>query len=119
MKVVRFHAPGDVRVEDSPEPIPGPGEVKLQVRNCSTCGTDVKIFRFGHHHIVPPRVMGHEIAGEVVAVGDGVSGWSAATGCRSSRPSPVDTARTAGPGAERSRTRRRWVTTTTAASPNS
>ncbi|WP_238015259.1 zinc-dependent dehydrogenase [Dactylosporangium sp. AC04546] len=75
MKVVRFHAPGDVRIEDAPEPAPGPGDVKIRVRACSTCGTDVKIFRFGHHHIVPPRVMGHEIAGEVVAVGDDVTGW--------------------------------------------
>ncbi|BAL91332.1 putative alcohol dehydrogenase [Actinoplanes missouriensis 431] len=75
MKVVRFHAPGDVRFEDVPEPEAGPGEVKIRVRNCSTCGTDVKISKFGHHHIHPPRVMGHEIAGEVVAVGDGVEGW--------------------------------------------
>ncbi|MET7402491.1 zinc-dependent dehydrogenase [Dactylosporangium sp. NPDC005572] len=75
MKVVRFHAPGDVRIEDAPEPAPGPGDVKIRVRACSTCGTDVKIFRFGHHHIVPPRVMGHEIAGEVVAVGEDVTGW--------------------------------------------
>jgi len=75
MKVVRFHAPGDVRIEDAPEPTLGPGDVKIRVRNCSTCGTDVKIFRFGHHHIVPPRVMGHEIAGEVVEVGSAVSGW--------------------------------------------
>jgi L-iditol 2-dehydrogenase len=76
VKVVRFHAPGDVRVEDAPEPSPRPDEVKLRVVNCSTCGTDVKIFRFGHHHIVPPRVMGHEIAGEIVEVGPQVSGWS-------------------------------------------
>ena len=48
---------------------PGPGEVKIRVRNCSTCGTDVKIYRHGHHHIDPPRVMGHEIAGEVVEIG--------------------------------------------------
>ncbi|GAA2632430.1 zinc-dependent dehydrogenase [Dactylosporangium fulvum] len=75
MKVVRFHAPGDVRIEDAPEPAPGPGDVKIRVRACSTCGTDVKIFRFGHHHIVPPRVMGHEIAGEVVEVGGDVTGW--------------------------------------------
>ena len=75
MKVVRFHAPGDVRIEDAPEPTLGPGDVKIRIRNCSTCGTDVKIFRFGHHHIVPPRVMGHEIAGEVVEVGSAVSGW--------------------------------------------
>jgi L-iditol 2-dehydrogenase len=74
--VVRFYAPGDVRIEDMPEPAAGPGEVKIRVRNCSTCGTDVKIFRFGHHHIVPPRVMGHEIAGEVVQTGDGVAGWA-------------------------------------------
>jgi L-iditol 2-dehydrogenase len=75
MRVVRFHAPGDVRIEEAPEPDAGAGEVKLRVRNCSTCGTDVKIWRFGHHHIVPPRIMGHEIAGEIVAVGDDVPGW--------------------------------------------
>lgn len=75
MKVVRFHAPGDVRIESAPEPQPGEGEVLLRVRACSTCGTDVKISKFGHHHIVPPRVMGHEIAGEIVQVGSGVSAW--------------------------------------------
>lgn len=75
MMVVRFHAPGDVRIEDVPEPTPGPGEVKIRVRNCSTCGTDVKISRFGHHHIDPPRVMGHEVAGEVTEVGAEVTGW--------------------------------------------
>lgn len=76
MRVVRFNAPGDVRVEEAAEPHPGPGDVKIRVRNCSTCGTDVKIFRFGHHHIVPPRVMGHEIAGEVVEVGADVTGFA-------------------------------------------
>jgi len=77
MKVARFYAPGDVRIEQAVEPTAGPGELKLRVRSTSTCGTDVKIFRFGHHHIVPPRVIGHEIAGEVVEVGDGVAGWAA------------------------------------------
>lgn len=75
MRVARFHAPGDVRLEDAPEPTAGPREVKIRVRACSTCGTDVKISRFGHHHIHPPRVMGHEIAGEVVEVGSEVEGW--------------------------------------------
>jgi L-iditol 2-dehydrogenase len=75
VKVARFYAPGDIRVEDVPEPSPGPGDVKIRVRNCSTCGTDVKIFKFGHHHIRPPRVMGHEIAGEVVETVEDVSGW--------------------------------------------
>ena len=72
MKVARFHAPGDIRIEDAPEPVAGPGELKIRVRNCSTCGTDAKIYKFGHHHIRPPRVMGHEIAGEVVGTGERV-----------------------------------------------
>ncbi len=75
MKVARFYAPGDVRIEDAPEPTPGPGELKIRVRNCSTCGTDLKIFRFGHPNIRPPRVIGHEIAGEVVELGEGTTGW--------------------------------------------
>jgi L-iditol 2-dehydrogenase len=76
MKVARFYAPGDIRLEDAPEPSPAAGELKIAVRNCSTCGTDVKISRFGHHHIVPPRVLGHEIAGEIVELGEGVTGWA-------------------------------------------
>jgi L-iditol 2-dehydrogenase len=75
MRVARFYAPGDIRLEDAPEPAPGPGDLKLRVRNCSTCGTDVKISRFGHPHIVPPRVLGHEIAGEVVEAGAEAGGW--------------------------------------------
>jgi len=76
MKVLRFYAPKDVRIEDVPEPECGPDEVKLRVRNCSTCGTDVKIFNNGHQNINPPRIMGHEVAGEVVEVGADVPGWS-------------------------------------------
>jgi L-iditol 2-dehydrogenase len=76
MRVARFHAPGDIRLEEAPEPDVTAGELKIRVRNCSTCGTDVKISRFGHHHIVPPRVMGHEVAGEIVQVGADVTGWS-------------------------------------------
>jgi L-iditol 2-dehydrogenase len=76
MRVARFYEPGDVRLEDMPEPTAGAGEVKIRVKACSTCGTDVKIFNYGHQHIDPPRVMGHEIAGEVVEVGEGVEGWA-------------------------------------------
>lgn len=77
MRVARFYAPGDLRLEDMPEPKPGADEVLMRVRNCSTCGTDVKIFNHGHQNIDPPRVMGHEIAGEVVEAGGDVEGWAA------------------------------------------
>ena len=77
MKVVRYHAPGNVQIEDSPEPEPAPGEVKLRVLGCSACGTDLKIYSHGHHRISPPRVLGNEIAGEVVRLGKGVTGWAA------------------------------------------
>ena len=73
MRVVRFHAPRDVRVEDAPEPTAGPGDLLLRVRNCSVCGTDAKIWRSGHPDLRPPRVLGHEVAGEV---GEGADGWS-------------------------------------------
>jgi L-iditol 2-dehydrogenase len=76
MRVVRFHAPQDVRVEDVPEPTAGPGELLVRVRNCSVCGTDAKIWRSGHPDLRPPRVLGHEVAGEVVEVADGAGGWS-------------------------------------------
>src|SRR5262245_32278946 len=82
MKALRFYAPEDVRLEEVPEPECGAGEVKLRVRNCSTCGTDVKIWHNGHQNLTPPRVIGHEIAGEVVEVGADVnatygSAWQA------------------------------------------
>jgi L-iditol 2-dehydrogenase len=76
MKVARFYAPGDIRVEEAPEPEPGENELKIRVHNTSTCGTDLKTFRHGHHHIDPPRVIGHEIAGEVVESGAEVTRWA-------------------------------------------
>jgi len=76
VKVARLYAPGDLRVEDLPVPEAGPGDLVIRVRTCSTCGTDAKIFRFGHHHISLPRVLGHEVAGEIIEVGSGVDEWS-------------------------------------------
>jgi L-iditol 2-dehydrogenase len=75
VEAATFYAPGDIRLEQVPEPDVAPGEVKIRVRACSTCGTDVKISRSGHQNMTPPQVMGHEIAGEIVEVGAGVVGW--------------------------------------------
>jgi L-iditol 2-dehydrogenase len=68
MKALRFYAPEDVRLEDVPEPSVA-REVKIKVKNCSTCGTDVKIRNNGHVNITRVTTMGHEMAGEVVEVG--------------------------------------------------
>ena len=77
MKALRFYAPGDVRLEDVPEPVCGPDEVKIKVKNCSTCGTDVKIRNNGHVNITRVTTMGHEVAGEVVEVGaDALGGFA-------------------------------------------
>jgi L-iditol 2-dehydrogenase len=76
MKVARFYEPGDLRVEDAERPRPGPGELLMRVHACATCGTDVKIFHHGHRNLdVLPRVIGHEIAGEIVDAGGDDLGW--------------------------------------------
>jgi L-iditol 2-dehydrogenase len=76
MKVARYYAPEDLRIEEATVPEPGAGELLLKVHNCATCGTDVKIYYHGHQNLVAPRVIGHEVAGEVVALGAGTSGFS-------------------------------------------
>ena len=75
MKTARLYAPNDLRLEELPDPVAGPGDLVLRVLACGTCGTDVKVYRFGHAHISLPRVIGHEVAGEIVALGAGVTGW--------------------------------------------
>jgi L-iditol 2-dehydrogenase len=77
MLAARFYQPGDVRVEEVPDPVPGPGDVMIRVRNCSVCGADRKTVQYGHRRLSPPRVLGHEIAGEVASAGAEVTGWAA------------------------------------------
>lgn len=76
MKAVRWHGRADVRLDDVPGPdAPGPGEVQVDVLACGICGTDVEEYRSGPLFVAAdnaPVVLGHEFAGRVVAVGDGV-----------------------------------------------
>lgn len=76
MLAAAFHEPGDLRLDDVAEPTAGPGELKLRMRATATCGTDAKIFNHGHPRLDPPQVIGHELAGEVVEVGDGVTDFA-------------------------------------------
>ena len=68
----------DLRVERLAAPQPGPGEVVLRVAAALTCGTDLKVYRRGYHArmLAPPIPFGHEVAGYIQAVGEGVSDFA-------------------------------------------
>lgn len=68
----------DLRLEQVDEPAPGPGEILIRVAASTTCGTDLKVWRRGGHArmLKPPTLFGHEAAGEIVALGEGVTQWN-------------------------------------------
>lgn len=73
MRAMLLDAPGTpLRAAEVPEPDPGPGEIKLAVRTCGVCRTDLHIYDAelqGEPKL--PLTMGHQIVGEVVAAGEG------------------------------------------------
>lgn len=76
MRAWRLTAPGALRLEDVATPKPGDGELLIRVEVALTCGTDVKLWLRGHPKIPLPTTLGHEYAGRVAAVGDGVRGFA-------------------------------------------
>lgn len=70
MRAAVYHGVNDVRVETVPVPKIQAGEVLVKVAACGVCGTDLKKIHTGSHSA--PRIFGHETAGTVVAVGEGV-----------------------------------------------
>ena len=73
MRAGVFREKGIVRVEDVPVPEVRDHEVLIKVAACGICGTDIKkIFQL---YVEPPQILGHELAGTVVAVGRGVTKW--------------------------------------------
>lgn len=84
MKAAVWYQKEDIRVEETKEPIPGPKEVKLRIKACGICGSDLHEFRSGPF-IIPARphpltgrsgapvILGHEFSAEVVAVGEKVT----------------------------------------------
>lgn len=87
MQALQFYGARDVRLEDIDEPAIEPGKVKVEVEWCGICGTDVHEYLAGPiviptadnpHPITGehlPLTMGHEFAGRVESVGDGVAGF--------------------------------------------
>ena len=71
MRAAVFHGVGDLRIEERPELAVGSGQVLVKVAACGVCGTDRHILH-GEFETFPPVIIGHEFAGEVVRVGEGV-----------------------------------------------
>jgi 2-desacetyl-2-hydroxyethyl bacteriochlorophyllide A dehydrogenase len=65
--------PGELAVVERPQPSPGPGEVLVRIRRAGVCGTDLHIYEGAHPFLEYPRVIGHELSGEVAETGPGCS----------------------------------------------
>lgn len=72
MRAIFYEAPQQVGLHTVEIPQPGPGELVVRVRRALTCGTDLKTYLRGHPKFKPPTPFGHEFAGDIVAIGDGV-----------------------------------------------
>lgn len=77
MQAIRLHAVGArPTLDEIATPTPGPGDVRVAIRACGICGSDVHLV----HGVTPtgplPLVLGHEPSGVVDAVGDDVAGWA-------------------------------------------
>jgi L-iditol 2-dehydrogenase len=85
-----YYRNDDIRIEETPMPEVGRGELVVRVMASGICGSDVmEWYRKGK----TPLVLGHEIAGEVVAVGDGVEGYSLGQRVSASHHVPCNTCR--------------------------
>ncbi len=74
MKAAVLHGAGDLRYETVADAAPAANEVIVKVHACSICGSDLHGFHGKHPRLTFPRVLGHEFAGEVAALGSGVKG---------------------------------------------
>ncbi len=77
MRAAVLHDPSKpMRIEaDWPDPVPGPGEVKVKVAACGLCRTDLHYIKGLPTAQKPPIILGHEISGTVAELGSGVKQW--------------------------------------------
>ena len=77
MKAQLFYGPGDVRYEETDIPEVGPGEALVRIRSALTCGSDLKTYKRGHPTMIADgSVFGHEWAGDIIDLGQGVKDFS-------------------------------------------
>jgi len=75
MKAAVLEELGKLVVKDVPDPETGPDDALVKVRACAVCGSDIRIFHHGNNRVRPPAILGHESSGEIVAVGERVTGF--------------------------------------------
>ena len=78
MKIARYYSNSDVRLDDIPTPIIGPGELLVKVKKSGICGSDIlEYYRFAKMKKlgVDNLILGHEITGDIVEIGTGVKGF--------------------------------------------
>lgn len=73
MKAAVLRGIRKISVEDVSIPSVAEGEILIKVHSCCVCGSDVRIFNHGNERVQYPAIIGHEMAGEVVSVGEGVN----------------------------------------------
>ena len=73
MKAAVYEGIDKMVVKEVPTPVPDDDSVLLRMRACAVCGSDIRIFHHGNNRVHPPQILGHEIAGEVAAVGKNVT----------------------------------------------
>lgn len=76
MQALTLTGPSKFTFGPAPDPAPASDEVLIRVRACGICGSDIHGMDGSSGRRQPPVIMGHEAAGDIVAVGDAVSGWS-------------------------------------------
>lgn len=77
MKTIVIHAAKDLRIEEREETAPGPGQVAVRLARGGVCGSDLHYYNhggFGAVRLREPMILGHEVAGHVAALGEGVEG---------------------------------------------
>ena len=77
MKTITAFGPKDLRIVDQPEPEPGANQVLIKMEAGGICGSDLHYYNhggFGTVRLKEPMILGHEVAGKIAALGDGVEG---------------------------------------------
>jgi len=75
MKAAILEGLEKIEVKEVKKPEISKGEILVQVKSCAICGSDIRIYHYGNPRVKFPQIIGHEIAGEIVEVGEGITNF--------------------------------------------